>query len=256
MILVLGGTHECLEIINMLKHNALLYTLTVTTELGKSLYGASDENCIIYSFDEISILKFIKDHGVKMIIDATHPHASVIKTIAANAAKKSMIPYIVYGRNLDTCSLETTFEEMSIAIDYLKEHSNLNTRIMITGVKHISDFKKHFSPHQLVFRIMPSKESIEYCLNEEIPIENIVAIKSPCSEELNRALFSFFKIDYFVFKNSGAASAYESNINSVKGANVKPICIQPKYVTEDSFYTSILSPEQIIKEYFAQEVLL
>ena len=231
MILVLGGTHETTEVCTRLNQLGLKHVLSVTTDFGAKLYGHLSTECLITRFESDTLEAYITQNEIKMIIDATHPHASVVKAMASSVVHKMNLPYILYQRAIDLeVDLEIalpTFESMAKAITHVKNHSDEKTHILITGIKHIREWKAAFDVNQLYFRIMPSLESLKICLDEKIPVANIVAIKAPCSIALNQALFKDFEIDYFVFKNSGAGSAFKQNIASLKGSDVTPICIQP-----------------------------
>jgi len=227
MILVLGGTHETVEVCSLLNELNREHIISVTTEFGADLYGHLSSQCIVTKFDDGSLEAFIVDNQIKLIIDATHPHAALIKELARGVASRLNIDYILYQRTVDLEVSVPTFDSMTQAIDHVKKHSDSNTHILITGIKHIREWKAAFNVKQLYFRIMPSMESLKICLDEKIPIENIVAIKAPCTVELNQTLFKDFEITYFVFKNSGNGSAFKQNIASIKNTNVTPICIQP-----------------------------
>ncbi|GAU76890.1 precorrin-6A/cobalt-precorrin-6A reductase [Fusibacter sp. 3D3] len=233
MILVLGGTHETTEVCTLLNQMGLKHVLSVTTDFGAKLYGHLSTECLITRFEPDTLEAYITQNRIELIIDATHPHASLVKAMASSVAHKMNLPYILYQRAVDIEVELPTFESMTQAITHVKNHANEKTHILITGIKHIREWKAAFDVSQLYFRIMPSLESLKICLDEQIPAGHIVAIKAPCSIALNQTLFKDFEIDYFVFKNSGAGSAYKQNIASLEGVDVTPICIQP-VVTNDN----------------------
>ncbi|MBF4693250.1 precorrin-6A/cobalt-precorrin-6A reductase [Fusibacter ferrireducens] len=231
MILVLGGTHETTEVCTLLNQLGLEHVLSVTTDFGAKLYGHLSTECLITRFEPDTLEAYITQNEIGLIIDATHPHASVVKAMASSVAHKMNLPYILYQRavdlEIDLKMAMPTFESMAQAIAHVRSYSDEKTHILITGIKHIREWKAAFDVNQLYFRIMPSLESLKICLDEKIPAGNIVAIKAPCSIAFNQTLFKDFEIDYFVFKNSGAGSAFKQNIDSLEGTDVIPICIQP-----------------------------
>lgn len=256
MILVLGGTHETVEVCSLLNKLNREHIISVTTEFGADLYGHLSSQCIVTKFDDVSLEAFIVDHQIKLIIDATHPHAALIKELARGVASRLNINYILYQRTVDLDISLPTFESMAQAIDHVKKSSDTNTRILITGIKHIREWKSAFNVNQLYFRIMPSLESLKICLDEKVPVENIVAIKAPCSIELNQTLFRDFKITHFVFKNSGSGSAFKHNVASLENTSVKPICIQPLSQKDINSCSDIVSLNRILNDCLHPEVSL
>lgn len=251
MILLLGGTHEGAEISELLNYLNLSYVLSVTTELGKDLYKKTAPNCIIKKFTSDSLKAYIIANDIHLIIDATHPHADLIKSIARVSAMENDIIYWRYARetiNADAIKSVTysPFESMAEAIDNLKETITETDRLLITGSKHIPDFLKHFNTSQCVFRIMPGKESMNACINQGIPIQNIIAIKAPCSVQMNHAIFKDYGITHFVFKNSGRGSAFEANLNALKDTSVKGIVIEPRKTIVDEVYSSLIDLERAL----------
>lgn len=256
MILVLGGTHETTQVCSLLNKLNLNYIISVTTEFGADLYGHLSKQCIVTKFDDASLDAFIVENQITLIIDATHPHAALVKQLARGVASRLNINYILYQRTVDLDVSLPTFESMAKAIDHVKKNSDTNTHILITGIKHIREWKAAFNVNQLYFRIMPSLESLKICLDENIPVENIVAIKAPCSIELNQTLFRDFEIDYFVFKNSGTGSAFKQNVDSLKNTSVKPICIQPHIQKDMNICSDIVSLNRMLEDCLKSEVSL
>lgn len=226
MILVLSGTHEGRAIIEQLFDMNLPCTLSVTSSLGAQTYA--DLNCPIHlgKFDVESLTQWIEQHHVSVVIDATHPHAKEIKKTAHKACENTKTPYFRFRRKpsheSDQVSIDKTsfFMSMEDLILNLKEEREIRN-ILITGIKHIDMFYKHFRKEQCFFRIMPSRYSIEQCELKHVPLSNIIGIKAPCSVNLNHALLETYDISHFVFKESGEGSGYRNNVEVLVGLNVK-----------------------------------
>lgn len=226
MILVLSGTHEGRAIIEQLLDMNLPCTLSVTSSLGAQTYA--DLNCPIHlgKFDVESLTQWIHQYQVKGVIDATHPHAQEIKKIAQIACEHTKTPYFRFRRKPSQTSLNipldkvTYFNSVDDLISTLKQERQVRN-ILITGIKHIDVFYKHFSKEQCFFRIMPSRYSIEQCELKHVPLSNIIGIKAPCSVSLNQALLETYDISHFVFKESGEGSGYMNNLEAIKEQNVK-----------------------------------
>lgn len=230
MILVLGGTHEGLEISKMLARNDLKHMLSVTTSLGQKKYSGPDTNCVIKCFTEMTLCAWILEQSIKLIIDATHPHALEIKKTAKKAADKMQIPYIRYERHhLEVEAFQseniTTYKGMDEVIQALKRTEISSHRYLITGTKHIETFYQCFDKSKCFFRVMPSTYSLSACEAQGVPLENIIGIKAPCPIELNQALFKAYGITHFIFKNSGEGSAFKSNLTSIRKTQIKGLIL-------------------------------
>jgi precorrin-6A/cobalt-precorrin-6A reductase len=257
MILVLGGTHEGREIAEKLNQMGRDYILSVTTALGFDLYHETAARCIVQKFTEDSLLAFIDAEAIALIIDATHPHAAEIKKTASRCAAHKRIPYWRYAREVGTVlshesitgSRFQTFESISAAIAHLKSVVAENERMLITGIKHIPEFLAVFPPEQCVFRIMPGMDSMAACAQNGVPADNIIAVKAPCPAFLNRSFFKAYDIRYFVFKNSGAGSAFSANFESLSETEVTGIIIEPEVIQSDTVIEDVSALEQAICQY-------
>lgn len=239
MILILGGTHEGREVAEALSKANIQYFLTVTTSLGKKTY--SDLQCEVHvcKFDVLSLVDFIQQHAIQLVIDTTHPHALEIKKVANSACEKCNIPCWRYSRQLDINFKQITndvsyFESMEELVFALKKETTIGN-LFITGTKHIGLFYQHFSKSNCYFRVMPSLFSIEQCEKWEVPLSHIIGIKAPCSVALNQALFSAYEITHFIFKASGAGSGFNNNLDSLKGTHIRGFVLKSPQIEPSDF---------------------
>ena len=251
MILLLGGTHEGREIATLLNTLGFDYTLSVATELGYDTYKDISKNCIVRRFSEEALVTYLYDNKIQCVIDATHPHAAEVKRTAQGATKTCNVPYFRYARKVFNTSEEGLIhvENMSEAIAHIQSVSKEQDRILITGSKHVQEFLDAFDTRRCIFRIMPGIESMNICIQHGVPIENIIAIKAPCSVRFNQTLFEDFDIQYFVFKNSGSGSAVVSNIQSLSGMKVSGIIVEPKSESSENIIETIEALEAELKRF-------
>lgn len=230
MILILGGTHEGRQISDMLAATGEKHMLSVTTSLGQKTYAGPDTHCVIKRFTETDLCQWILAHDIRLIIDATHPHALEIKRTAKKATVQMRIPYIRYERNQlphsefqsESITVYRTITDITLM---LKQNEREADRYLITGTKHIDAFYQLFDKSKCYFRVMPSVYSLKTCEVHSVPLENIIAIKAPCPVLLNQALFETYGITHFIFKNSGEGSAFKSNIEAIKDTKIKGLVL-------------------------------
>lgn len=230
MILILGGTHEGRQVSDMLAVTGEKHMLSVTTSLGQKRYAGPDTYCVIKRFTETDLCQWILAHDIRLIIDATHPHALEIKRTAKKVTDQMRVPYIRYEREqiaLSAFQSESisTYKTMNDIIQTLKNNERETDRYLITGTKHIDTFYRAFDQSKCYFRVMPSVYSLKTCEIQGVPLENIIAIKAPCPVLLNQALFEAYGITHFIFKNSGEGSAFKSNIEAIKDTKIKGLVL-------------------------------
>ena len=253
MILLLGGTHEGREIAEILNALGHPYVLSVTTSLGYDLYHPTAKKCIVNKFTLEALSSYIKSERIHLIIDATHPHAEVIKSTARISALEHDILYWRFERKpevmIQSDAFINKYPSISLAIASLKEVVKHDQKLLITGTKHIPEFLATFDKSQCVFRIMPGQDSMAICMANGVPIENIIAIKAPCSLEMNRCIFKDFNINYFIFKNSGRGSAFKSNVEALKDTEVKGVVIEPHALIVDTHFEDLSTLEKALMSY-------
>ena len=252
MILVLGGTHEGREVSELLTTMKLPFILSVSSDLGRLTYKDLGCPIVVAPFEDVSMASWIKSHRIKVVIDATHPHALEIKKLAKHACMNTQITYLRFAREISKLpdnSVDSnvhSFKALFDIISSLKLNEEPNMRILITGTKHISDFYNVFSKDQCFFRVMPSVYAMQLCENFGVPTDHIIAIKAPCPVDLNRALFEAYNITHFVFKNSGQGSAFISNLEALKGTDVQG-CILEASIDEGAISAQIISDTKTLQ---------
>ncbi len=199
MIMLLGGTTEGREIAALLEERDYHFFITVTTKFGESLLEGGD--IIRGKLNKDNMLRVMKGRKVKLIIDATHPFAVEASRNAIYAANIAGAEYLRYER-------ESFLPENATCVSDLKEAGELSvcfSNIFYTaGSKGLREFLSTLGQeNSVVVRVIPSPEIIAEVEALGIARENIVAMKGPFSRALNRALFSEFRADAVISKESG-----------------------------------------------------
>lgn len=84
-ILIFAGTTEGRKLVEYASEHDINCYVSTATEYGKSILGnLKGIECISGRMDETEIEDFVKDHDIRLVIDATHPFAvEVTKNIRA-----------------------------------------------------------------------------------------------------------------------------------------------------------------------------
>ncbi|MGL5100600.1 MAG: precorrin-6A/cobalt-precorrin-6A reductase, partial [Fusobacteriaceae bacterium] len=97
MIWVIGGTKDSRDFIEMFPEKNLLIA-TVATEYGEELlkeYGIKTLGKKL-SYDEIR--EFVRDEGIEVVADLSHPYAREISANAIEISKEMNLTYFRYER--------------------------------------------------------------------------------------------------------------------------------------------------------------
>lgn len=238
MILVLGGTHQCTWVMDVLNAQKRPYILSVATDYGRLHYGHLAMDIEVGKRDADALIAFMKMKGITTVIDVTHPHASLVKNNAKSACDQMGIAYHGFCRALTLPEDLKGFKVLPSeekAINYIKEAADTRA-ILVTGIKAIPLFCASFPLERLYFRVMPSVESLTLCAENGVRPENIIAVKT-MPQLLNDALLRAYDIGYFVFKNSGVGSAFDSNYAAVKANPQTKGIILSKEESPQGFFT-------------------
>jgi precorrin-6A/cobalt-precorrin-6A reductase len=239
MILLLGGTTEANTIGDLLKTMHLPFILTVTSDYGVQMAKRHGEQVIQRTFTEEEMTLFMKGMGIRLLIDSTHPHASVISSLAQRVSKALNCPYMRYERpaSIPIQNEHLSYVETPEAAAILSRR--YGKRIFITGSKHISLYQRLIGDLELFVRVLPSPPVIAEVLAIGIPPDHIVAMKGPFSEALNQALFEAFHIDVLITKESGETGGYLQKVQGAQESGIHTIVIKRPHVTYGAFVHSL-----------------
>lgn len=224
MIWIAGGTHETRELLDLLKkYDDIL--ITVATNEGAE-FLPTDVNVLVGSVLRETIPDFVAAHNIDMIIDMTHPFAERITESLRLMSEKLELPLVRFVRG------EKTIEDDRIIYADSYEHafeiiSKLKgVFLFATGSKRADEFVKVRGDNRFVFRILPSVSSVQFLSDNDVKINDIIAMVGPFNYNLNKALMESIGADYLVTKDSGTGSGTDEKISAALDMGVVPIVIK------------------------------
>ena len=226
MIWIIGGTKETFYLVERISKK-VDYVVTVATYAGKEVL--KDKNTIVSRLNYKNMIEFISRHNIKKIVDMSHPYAEEVTLNAKRASKECNIEYIRYVREKAQRVKESKtiyVEDIEACLNYLKEVKG--TVLFTTGIKNITDFEGIKGNNRFIYRVLPSKFSIEECVNNNIDMKNIIAILGPFSEEFNLAMFKQYNPDYVVMKDSGNIGGTFDKLSACEKLGIKSLIIGRK----------------------------
>ena len=153
----------------------------------------------------------LQQSGAVAIIDATHPFATEISNQLTELSAELNVPYIRYERPATV--LPRFAREASDMAAAARMAIEIGERIFLaTGIKDLNTFLRQpdAEDRQWFLRITPDSDSLELALKAGIPRPHICAMQGPFSTDFNLALWSAWRVDCVVTKESGEAGGFHS----------------------------------------------
>ncbi|MCR3955534.1 MAG: precorrin-6A reductase [Gudongella sp.] len=221
MIWVIGGTSEAREFINLFENREILI-VTVATEDGRRIL--SEGNILTGRLDYHDMVSFIRENTIRVLVDLSHPYAVEVSNNAEMAAAAEGIPYLGFSRSKTEWVKEAIYlDSFDSCMDKVREMEG--TFFFTTGVKTLPDFERIRGNNRFVHRIIPSQESLGICTENNVSLEDTVALLGPFSRELNTALFKEYSVDYVVMKDSGTRGGTMEKLLACRDLGIVPLVI-------------------------------
>jgi len=235
MILVLGGTSDSLKICDRLYEIGINdFVLSVVTEFGRDLAESHAKDIINGKMDKSGMVEYIKNNGVRQVIDATHPYAVEVSRNAMDACEETDTKYIRFERK---SLLENITYQGEYIVDSIEEACTMVLRneqwenvFIATGSKNLGTYVKLLKSKSLVARVLPTSEVIRSCEAMGLNADNILAIKGPFSKDINVAMLKHAKVDVVITKESGFAGGFMDKVAACEELGLPIIIIKRKTI--------------------------
>ena len=238
MIFILSGTKDSRIIIKNLLDRGHVILASTSTDYGSELIE-NHENLKVISanLNQKDMENIIISHGIKLLIDATHPYAQEVSINAINAAKNLSVSYFRYERKkVDYQELikYPSFRSAAKALENCKEN------ILLTiGSNNIDYFSYLNTSNNIYVRVLPTVNSIKKCLSLGFSPKNIIGIQGPFSKNFNKEMYKQFNIKYVVTKDSGYIGGTREKIDAALECGVKVIIIERPEIEYENIYFDI-----------------
>jgi precorrin-6A/cobalt-precorrin-6A reductase len=202
-ILILGGTTEARECAERLAYRS---ELEVTLSLaGRTASPAAQPVPVRRGgFGGIDgLVKYLRDHEIDALIDATHPFASTMSAHAWSATRQTQTPMIALRRAVWRAVAGDRWTEVRDAKEaVLALGLQPRSVFLALGRQEIAEFASA-PQHRYLIR---SVDAVDPPL--EVPDARYILARGPFEEEQERKLLIDHAIEVIVAKNSGGAAAY------------------------------------------------
>ena len=227
MILVLAGTKDSREIINLLSDRDYNLLATVTTNYGRELLEDSNIRVVQDELDEIKLKRLILENEVNQIIDTTHPFAVEISQLAINVSNQLDKEYIRFERakvEFADNELITTVKGYQRAAKKAKKYNKV---LLTIGSRRLNYFINEIDNWQekLVARVLPTAKFIKKVEELGFSPQNIIGMQGPFSKKLNEVILNDYEIDVLVTKASGSTGGVDSKVRAALELKIPIILI-------------------------------
>ncbi|MBR1759637.1 MAG: precorrin-6A reductase [Schwartzia sp.] len=228
MIFVAAGTQDGRELAGALLAAGYPVTASVVSSYGEKLLERYPGIIINDKpLDADGLSAYIRAHGIRLFVDASHPYAANVSQNAMQACRGAGIPYIRYERqsvpiDYDNVHCVETYE------DAAKEAARLGKTVFLTtGSRNLKAFttSEALKGHTVIARILPTATVLAECEELGLTPKNIVALQGPFSEELNIALYRQYGAEVVVTKNSGEIGGTDTKLTAAKKLGLPVVMI-------------------------------
>ncbi|GMO33592.1 MAG: precorrin-6A reductase [Termitinemataceae bacterium] len=221
-VIIFGGTTEGRELAQWCSINKIKALYCAATELGALDFPYITVRVGRLNTDAMSDM--IESVHAKIIVDASHPYASVVSMNIASASLKTNTPLIRLHREQSDTGNALIFYDTQNLISYLSKNDDIV--FITTGAKEaeiftqVPDFKQRF-----FFRLLPSLEGLQNCLYLGYPEKHLIMMCGPFSRELNSAMFKAAGASILVTKESGVYGGFAEKLQAADDCGMQTAVI-------------------------------
>lgn len=250
MILVLSGTRDGRKVVEQLTASGHKVIASVVSDYGARLLSTSDAAIAQGALSEEELASLLTDKNIKLIIDATHPYADKISTLARDLADRFRIKYLRYQRpgfpmpDSDLIHRGGDYREAAHLAVQMGD-----TIFLTTGSKTLKVFTDlaHQVGKRVIARVLPTTEVISYCRECGLTPADIIAMQGPFSKEMNIAMLRQTGAEVLVTKDSGDVGGTGDKISAALELKI-PVVVIARPTVEGPIYSDIARLMGAVKE--------
>jgi precorrin-6x reductase len=191
----------------------------------------------------------LRASGAIAIVDATHPFAVGISEQLIELAAELTISYIRYER---PAAVMPSFARQAADIAAAARlATEIGHRIFLaTGIKDLDTFlaQQGAEQREWFLRITPDAGSLELALKAGIPRSHLCAMQGPFSTEFNTALWSAWKVDCVVTKESGETGGFSFKAEAASKLGIPLIVVKRPQLSYPVVTSDFNSVAQLLKQ--------
>lgn len=178
--------------------------------------------------DRYQMEEFIRNQGIHLVIDATHPHARLVSEEIQEACGRT-------GVRLERC-LRAEGEQNKardwVEVDSIQEAVSFLSSVSgvifaTTGSKElealcqIPDYQK-----RVYARVLPTSNVLRKCEKMGITGSHLIAMQGPFSTEMNTLFLRQTKAEWLLTKDSGRAGGFQEKVEAARENGTRVVVIR------------------------------
>ena len=224
---VFAGTTEGRELVDFFSGQDVSVTACVATEYGETLLTPRDNLTIsARRLTREEMEELFSRERFDMVIDATHPYASVVTENIAAACETAGVRYLRLLRSGCKAGEDAVFvPDIPGAVDYL--NGTEGAILLTTGSKDLAAFAAIPEyQERLWVRILPNMDSLSTALSLGYPASHIICMQGPFSRKMNVATLESMNGALLVTKDTGKAGGFGEKAAAAREAGARLLVIR------------------------------
>ena len=218
MILVFGGTTEGRRAAEVLEEaGCSYYYSTKTGEQELALHhGVRTDGAM----DGEAMRQFIREHAIRLVVDAAHPFAATLHRTIAEVASDMRTPVIRYERIYPPRDSDITWID-----DYEQVPKDIHSLLATTGVQSISKLKwLEAEGVKVIYRILNRESSIHLAHEQGATDEQLCFFEDESMPEA----------DAILLKESGLSGGFVEKVGEAREKGMRIIALKRPEITHGS----------------------
>lgn len=247
MILILGGTVDARRLAEAIQQAGYPLLLSTVSDYAAAIAGGLPVRS--GALDKTSLTELVRK--AQLVIDATHPFATVISQMAMEICAKEAVPYLRYERS------ESTLPSSVILVDNEADAAAQavalaagGTILLTVGSKTLATYLSaaRVAGCRVVARVLPTVSVLSHCAELGLPTGDIIAMQGPTSAELDAALIRHYDARVLVTKESGDVGGVMEKVQAAEMTGIPVVVVRRPRLTYPRCAQGIADVLAFIKE--------
>ena len=230
MILVFGGTTEGRKAVEVLEEAGSPFFYS--TKTGEQDLTLQHGTRIDGAMDAEAMKTFIREHDIRLIVDAAHPFASTLHQTIAAVSEECQVPFIRYERIYPPRDPDIIWID-----DYSQIPDDIHSLLATTGVQSISRLKYlEDRGVRVYYRILPRESSVALAKEQGASLEQLCYYEDSSVIDIDA--------EALLLKESGETGGFNKKVAAARAKGMRIIALKrPKLFTlHSSLFTSVNGP--------------
>ena len=218
MILVFGGTTEGRKAVEVLEEAGSPFFYS--TKTGEQDLTLQHGTRIDGAMDAEAMKTFIRQHGIRLIVDAAHPFASMLHQTIAAVSKECQVPFIRYERIYPSRDPDIIWID-----DYSQIPDDIHSLLATTGVQSISRLKYlEDRGVRVYYRILPRESSVALAKEQGATPDQLCYYEDSSVIDIDA--------EAILLKESGETGGFNEKVAAARAKGMRIIALKRPELTQ------------------------